>query len=75
MQHPGRSESSIFGAPQTGAHAIYGLIRDAWASQRWERGPLGYRTSDEHPDGKYGRVNIERGHIRWAAEVGIQVVQ
>jgi hypothetical protein len=75
MQYPGRPESSIYWTPQTGAHAIYGLIRDAWAKQGWERGPLGYPTSDEHQDGKYRRVNFERGHIRWAPDTGIQINQ
>lgn len=73
MQYPGRPEASIFWTPQTGAHAIYGAIRDAWAQQGWERGPLGYPTSDEHQDGKYRRVNFERGYIRWAADTGIEI--
>lgn len=75
MQYPGRPESSIFWTPQTGAHAIYGAIRDAWAAQGWERGPLGYPASDEHQDGKYRRVNFERGYIRWAPDTGIEVMR
>jgi uncharacterized protein with LGFP repeats len=73
MQYPNRPESSIYWTPQTGAHAIYGAIRDAWAQQGWERGPLGYPTSDEHQDGKYRRVNFERGYIRWAPDTGIEL--
>jgi len=73
MQYPGTPEASIFWTPQTGAHAIYGAIRDAWAQQGWERGPLGYPTSDEHQDGKYRRVNFERGYIRWAPDTGIEI--
>ena len=75
MQYPGRPEGSIFWSPQTGAHAIYGLIRDAWAKQGWERGPLGYPTADEHQDGKFRRMNFERGHITWAPDTGIQIVR
>jgi hypothetical protein len=75
MQYPGRPEASIFWTPQTGAHAIYGAIRDAWAQQGWERGPLGYPTSDEHQDGKYRRVNFERGSIRWAPDTGIEIMR
>lgn len=72
MQYPGRPEASIYWTPQTGAHAIYGAIREAWAQQGWERGPLGYPTSDEYQDGKYRRVNFERGYIRWAPDTGIE---
>jgi uncharacterized protein with LGFP repeats len=75
MQYPNRPESSIYWTPQTGAHAIYGAIRDAWAQQGWERGPLGYPTSDEHQDGKYRRVDFERGYIRWAGDTGIEIGQ
>ena len=75
MQHPGRPEASVYWSPQTGAHAIYGAIRDAWAQQGWEAGPLGYPTTDEFQDGKYRRVNFERGHIRWSPDSGIEVMQ
>lgn len=74
MQHPNRPEASIYWTPQTGAQAVYGLIRDAWARQGWERGPLGYPTSDEYQDGKFRRSNFERGHILWAPDTGIQIV-
>jgi len=73
IQHPNRPEASIYWTPQTGAHAVYGAIRDVWAQQGWERGPLGYPTSDEYQDGKYRRVNFERGFIRWAPDTGIEV--
>lgn len=72
MQFPDRPEGSIYWTPQTGAHAIYGAIRDAWAKQGWERGPLGFPMSDEFQDGKYRRVNFERGYIRWAPDSGIE---
>lgn len=75
MHLPGRPEASIYWTPQTGAAAVWGAIRDAWAQQGWERGPLGYPTSDEHQDGKYRRVNFERGHILWASDTGIQIKQ
>ncbi|MBC6980120.1 LGFP repeat-containing protein [Caulobacter sp. 17J80-11] len=75
MQAPGRPESSIYWTPQTGAHAVYGLIRDAWARGGWERGELGYPTSDEFQDGKYRRSNFERGYILWAPDTGVKVVK
>jgi hypothetical protein len=75
MHIQGRPEGSIFWSPETGAHAIYGLIRDAWAKQGWERGPLGYPKSDEYQDGKFRRVDFQRGHILWAPDTGIQIRQ
>lgn len=69
-----RPESSIYWTPQTGAHAVYGEIRKAWAQQGWERGALGYPTSDEYQDGNFRRVDFERGYIRWAPNSGIEIV-
>src|SRR5262247_1270631 len=58
---------SIYWTPSTGAHLVYGAIRDKWASIGWERSFLGYPTSDEipTPDGR-GRMNyFQRGRIYW----------
>ncbi|WP_072689120.1 alpha/beta hydrolase-fold protein [Rhodococcus marinonascens] len=38
---------SIYWTPQTGAHAVSGAIRDEWADQGWEGGPLGYPVADQ----------------------------
>jgi uncharacterized protein with LGFP repeats len=38
---------SIYWSPNTHAWSVHGAIRDKWASLGWERGPLGYPTSDE----------------------------
>lgn len=38
---------SIYWHPDTGPMLVKGGIRDSWASQGWELGPLGYPTSDE----------------------------
>lgn len=73
VQYPDRPEASIFWTPQTGAHTIYGAIRDAWAKQGWERGPLGYPISDEYQSNTFRRVNFEGGYIRWAPDTGIEV--
>ncbi|WP_432491278.1 LGFP repeat-containing protein [Kineococcus auxinigenes] len=39
---------SIYWSPGTGAHPVYGAIRDAWASQGWENGRLGFPTDAEY---------------------------
>jgi len=38
---------SVYWSPATGAHAVRGAIRDRWAALGWERGWLGYPTSEE----------------------------
>ncbi|MFI7116719.1 PQQ-dependent sugar dehydrogenase [Amycolatopsis sp. NPDC049868] len=55
---PGVLQTSIYYTVNTGAHPIYGRIRQKWASLDWERGPLGYPSTDEAgtPDG-LGRYN------------------
>lgn len=70
---PDKPEASIYWTPETGAHAIYGAIREAWAQQGWEQGALGYPTSDEYQDGISRRVDFERGHISWAPGAGIRI--
>jgi hypothetical protein len=74
MHLPGRPDSSIYWTPQTGAFAVYGEIRKAWAAAGWERS-IGYPTSDEFQWGKYRRSNFERGYISWAAGEGAHVVR
>lgn len=72
---PKKPEASIYWTPETGANAVYGLIRDAWAKGGWERGKLGYPTSDEFQDGVQRRQNFERGYIVWSQARGIQIVE
>jgi uncharacterized protein with LGFP repeats len=61
---------SIYWTPTTQAHEVHGLIRDKWASLSWERGALGYPTSDEFQDGKFRRSNFQHGIIRWSEATG-----
>ena len=58
---------SIYWTPQTGAHEVYGAIRQRWSALGWERSYLGYPTSGEFsiPGGR--RNNFERGFIEWYA--------
>lgn len=37
-----REDASIYWTQPTGANAVQGAIRDAWAASGWEAGPLGY---------------------------------
>jgi uncharacterized protein with LGFP repeats len=44
-------ESSIYWTPETGAHEVYGGIRDFWAQQGWETSKVGYPINAEHDRG------------------------
>jgi hypothetical protein len=62
---------SIYYTPQTGAHLVYGGIREQWTGMGSERSELGYPTSDEvaTPDG--GRIQyFEHGIITWTERDG-----
>lgn len=61
---------SVYWTPSTGAHEVYGAIRHHWASQGWEKGPLGYPTSGEY-DVPGGRANdFQRGKLTWDRATG-----
>ena len=78
MQLPGTPDASIYWTARTGAHELHGAIRAKWASLGWERGKLGYPTSDEHdfPAGGSGarRSDFEHGRIEWTARGGPKVI-
>lgn len=38
-------KGSIYWTPATGAHEVYGAIRERWAELRWERSVIGYPVS------------------------------
>ncbi len=64
---------SIYWSPATGAHAIYGMIRDKWAALGWECcTALGYPTTDETEAPGGGRYNnFEHGSaIYWHPDTG-----
>lgn len=41
------AEVRVYWTPSLGAWSVRGAIRDHWADEGWENGPLGYPTSDE----------------------------
>ncbi|WP_273352963.1 LGFP repeat-containing protein [Corynebacterium resistens] len=55
----------IYWHPNTGAHPITTHFSIAWARTGWERGPLGYPTTDEFglSDGIGRKQSFEHGHI------------
>ncbi len=42
---------SIYWHPELGPFAVYGALRDRWARDGWETGPLGYPTRDQYIPG------------------------
>ena len=61
---------SIYWSPATGAHVVYGAIRDKWESLGWEKGFLGYPVSDEMDAFNGGRLSrFQFGQILFNAGV------
>ncbi len=62
---------AIYWSPATGAQSVQGAIRDTWAGQGWETGPLGYPVSDEYavPGGR--QCDFQHGSLFWDATTGV----
>ncbi|WP_434995663.1 polysaccharide deacetylase family protein [Arthrobacter sp. Ld5] len=63
---------SIHWSPATGAFITKGAIRSRWASQGWERGPLGYPLINEGvglPNGGAYQT-FQGGSIHWSPATG-----
>lgn len=58
---------SIYWTPDTDAHEVHGAIRDAWAAQGWETGPLGYPMTDECGCDFGAHQNFQGGALYWDA--------
>ncbi|MGW4230419.1 LGFP repeat-containing protein [Streptomyces sp. NPDC004980] len=61
---------SVYWTPQTGAHEVHGAIRDLWSTMGWERGYLGYPTTDETGAGDSRSSRFQRGHVSWTPSGG-----
>jgi uncharacterized protein with LGFP repeats len=66
---------SVYFSPATGAHAVRGLIRDTWGSTGWERGPLGYPTTDEVALVGGAVTHFQGGSIYFSPSAGAHVVR
>jgi LGFP repeat len=64
---------SVYWSPATGAHEVYGAIRDAWAREGWESSWLGFPQSGEYQSGAYRRSDFQGGYIVWSPSTGAQV--
>ncbi len=72
------ANGSIYWTPSTGAHAIYGLIKQKWVALGAERGTLGYPATDEAgtPDGigRYNHFSGANGSIYYTTATGAHAV-
>ncbi len=70
---------SIYWTRATGAHEIQGAIRAKWASLGWERGVLGYPTTDESPaaggGGRFNNFSGVGGSVYWSPATGAHEIQ
>jgi peptidoglycan/xylan/chitin deacetylase (PgdA/CDA1 family) len=66
---------SVYWSPATGAHEVYGAIRETWQNQGFERGPLGFPTSGEYdvPGGR--RSDFQGGSLTWERATGRVVLR
>ena len=65
---------SIYWTPSTHAHLVYGAIRVRWAALGWERGSLGYPTTDEYAVTGGRRSDFQHGSITWSSQTGVLTV-
>jgi hypothetical protein len=74
--HFSRSDgASIYFSSGTGAHAVYGLIRQKWASLGWEQGRLRYPVTDEYAVSGGLRNDFSGGTVTYVFSSGaLQVV-
>jgi len=74
-QSQGFQNGAIYWTASTGAQiSPEGPIRNAWASQGWENGPLGYPTSGVYSTGGGATAqNFQGGRIDWTSTTGARI--
>jgi len=61
---------AVYWSPATGAHAVAGPLRDAWARQGWEEGRLGYPVGEPRRVAGGTRQDFQRGALVLSAATG-----
>jgi uncharacterized protein with LGFP repeats len=59
------AKGAMYWSPETGAQPVTGAIYDAWASQSYERGPLGLPTSAEIQEPLQITQNFQHGTLNY----------
>lgn len=67
----------MYWTSRTGSHAVRGKIFEHWGTSGWERGHLGYPTTDEHCGLIRGGcfTHFEGGSIYWSPGTGAHTVK
>ncbi|MER6362789.1 DUF2599 domain-containing protein [Kitasatospora sp. NPDC001527] len=67
---------SIYWSPDTGAHAVWGLVLQEWGRHGWEGGYMGYPLTDElrNPDGIGVRQRFQNATVYWSPGTGAHAV-
>ncbi|RBY93508.1 hypothetical protein DQ237_18055, partial [Blastococcus sp. TF02-8] len=66
----------VYSSPGNGAHAVSGVIQEAWIAQGWEAGPLGYPLAGQVcglAGGGCAQV-FQGGRIYWHPQIGARPV-
>ncbi|WP_448615631.1 S8 family serine peptidase [Modestobacter sp. URMC 112] len=72
--YQGFRNATVYWSPTTGAFALSGPIRDAWAAQGWETGKLGYPTSRMTCSSTTSCTQaFQGGTASWTAGTGVRV--
>lgn len=68
---------SIYWSPNTGAHAVLDVLRDAYGGSGWENGCLGFPVADERTSGSGASFTrtlaFQGGDITWTSSGGARV--
>lgn len=64
-------KGKMYYSPQSGTHAIKGNILSTWAKKGYERGSLGYPTSEEKKTGSTYKQSFQHGYITWSSKGGV----
>jgi hypothetical protein len=62
---------SIYWTAATGAHLVYGGIKNRWSALDWERSYLGYPIDDPHAVAVGQCGNFQHGSITWNSATGV----
>ncbi len=67
----------VYWSPATDAHEVHGLIRETYRATGYERGPLGYPTTDEvRTPSRPGAYSLfQQGAIYWSQATGAREVR
>lgn len=64
---------SVYWSARSGAHAVYGAIRERWGQLGWENSALGFPVSEEYPIPGGRAQDFQYGTITWTPGAGAVV--